>query len=290
MVSIGGVTVDEIFATIETYFFFENKVDRQFVLTHMPRSKAFLKRAGMKSNFAVIKIRDDYSSWEVEVDWLSERELMHRPSHIFLYEKMDGIMYIDIRQMVIEQPEFDNLLWAIRDEIRGGTRYFIVDLRYNGGGNSLVNQRIFGAMGITEPTKGLYFRISPLSVEQAFINVRSFSENLQAMPTTETAENRNNVTIAVLTNAQTYSSARLFAQSVQDGGFGVVVGEASRNAPSAFGNMLQFTLPQTQINLNVSSSRLLRPDINANQLMIAPDIKASSDNALEAALNYFNGR
>jgi hypothetical protein len=75
---------------------------------------------------------------------------------------------------------------------------------------------------------------------------------------------------------------------VQDGDFGIIIGEPSSNAPSAFGDMLNFTLPRTRIDVRVSYSRFVRPDVDADQATLVPDIAVPSDQALEAALAYFN--
>ena len=96
--------------------------------------------------------------------------------------------------------------------------------------------------------------------------------------------------VAVLTNARTYSSARMMAAWVQDGGFGVVIGEPSSNAPTAFGNMIGLTLPHSRINLSVSFTLWLRPDSNADQTTIWPDTQINHHQALEAALVFFKER
>lgn len=297
VVSIGGVYVGKVIATIETYFYFENMADRQHFLSTMPRNKLFLQRAGMGNEPVVVKVQDSEGTRDVVVDWLTIGDTTnHPPVPIFHHEKMEDVMYIRIREMAVQQPELDNLLWAIRDEVRDGVRNFIVDLRYNTGGKSLVNSWVLNAMGIMEPTIGIYRRYSPLSLQQRATNERMPASAhyggiaIVSKPTTETAVNSNDVTVAVLTTAVTYSAATLFAVSVQDGGFGVVVGEASRNAPDAFGDMLLFTLPYTQINLDISYSRFVRPDVNANQRTVVPDIEVPSADALETALAFFKNK
>ena len=79
----------------------------------------------------------------------------------------------------------------------------------------------------------------------------------------------------------------MMATWVQDGGFGVVIGEPSSNSPSAFGDMLVMTLPYTNIQMRVSYSKFLRPDTDADQRTLWPDIPMEPHLALETAVEFF---
>jgi len=77
---------------------------------------------------------------------------------------------------------------------------------------------------------------------------------------------------------------------VQDGGFGNIVGAPSINAPSSFGDMLFFNLPYTGLQVRVSHALFLRPDANADQSVLWPDIMVDPADALEVAIEYLRGR
>jgi C-terminal processing protease CtpA/Prc len=64
----------------------------------------------------------------------------------------------------------------------------------------------------------------------------------------------------VLTGPNTFSSGNWFAVVVQDNHLGKVVGEATGNAPSSFGDILSFTLPNSSLGYTVSFKRWIRPD------------------------------
>src|SRR5262249_46575349 len=64
----------------------------------------------------------------------------------------------------------------------------------------------------------------------------------------------------VLTSARTFSSGSWFAVVVQDNKLGRVVGEPTGNAPSSYGEILSFTLPNSALSFTLSQKRWIRPD------------------------------
>lgn len=64
----------------------------------------------------------------------------------------------------------------------------------------------------------------------------------------------------VLTSKQTFSSGNWFAVILQDNNLATVVGEPTGNAPSSFGDILAFTLPESGFSFYVSFKRWVRPD------------------------------
>ena len=78
----------------------------------------------------------------------------------------------------------------------------------------------------------------------------------------------------------------MLAAWVVDGGFGIVIGEPSSSAPSAFGSMLFFTLPTARIEFQVSSARFIRPDQYSDQSTLHPDILVDARYSLDVALNF----
>ena len=157
-------------------------------------------------------------------------------------------------------------------------------------------------MGFCLPRVGVIRRFSPLmndgfrgsriTSDTAISLLRGltlFADGRKVEPSTSSV-NANDVFVSILTNHGTYSSATMMAYWVQDGGFGNVVGAPSANAPSAFGDMLLFYLPYTGLQARVSHARFMRPDANADQSVLWPDIMVDPADALEAAIEYLRGR
>lgn len=80
-------------------------------------------------------------------------------------------------------------------------------------------------------------------------------------------------TVYLLTSNHTFSSANWFAVVLQDNRLAVVVGEPTGNAPSSFGDVLQFELPHSHFYFQISHKRFYRPDLTKDELRtIFPDI------------------
>jgi len=146
-------------------------------------------------------------------------------------------------------------------------------------------------MGLTVPSFGVMNRISPLLFEQsAFWFLRPLLwfgiDYILFEPYIHANNNPNNVFVSVLTDNLTYSSAKLMSTWVADGGFGNIIGGLSRQAPNAFGEIFSFYLPYSNFYVTVSSSQFLRPNVNADPVVLLPDILIDPSYALEVALEY----
>lgn len=143
------------------------------------------------------------------------------------------------------------------------------------------------AMGMAEPSYGMYLRYSPLLSKQWKINENS--GYVEYPPDVLTAVKNDNIDLIVLTNANTYSSATMLGVSVQDGGLGTIIGEVSSNAPNCYGDVLNYTLPDSGISVRMSCKRFLRPDIDAKADSLIPDILVACDeDALDVALKFLS--
>lgn len=65
--------------------------------------------------------------------------------------------------------------------------------------------------------------------------------------------------VYVLTSGFTYSSGNWIAVVLRDNGLARVVGEPTGNAPSSYGDTLQFRLPNSGLDFTVSHKRWIRP-------------------------------
>jgi len=307
IIEIANIPVTDIIEMIAYYYYFENDAERQFLISVFSRDVDLLIRAGATINDEVeVKFYDgrDTSYQHVSMMsgnmWVFSEIIPH--NFIVNYEEMTDIFYIDLRSFEFD-PTIDSTIMAIEEAMENDVRYFIVDLRDNGGGHSGVGELLLNAMEITPPSFGGLLRLS----EPNIASLERFGSTLADMfgegeydeyvergyfieePNLEMASNPNEVFVSVLVNANTYSSAMWFGVWVQDGGFGNVIGEYSRNAPTSFGNTAgEAFLPESQIHVSISTARWLRPDIEANQNMLVPDILAASEDALDVAIDFLS--
>lgn len=95
----------------------------------------------------------------------------------------------------------------------------------------------------------------------------------------------------MLTNEFSFSSANMLAVWVQDGKLGTVIGYPSANSPSSYGDVLSFRLNNSGVEGQVSYKRWLRPDANADQRILHPDILVPiGGDALQTAVNYLDSK
>jgi len=301
--TVGGVAPQAIFALVDEFVYSENSADRDRVLAMHARYGGFITRAGGEIVGNGVEIVAAYDggakTLRAYFDFFQRAdERDAAPEFIIRHEFIDDIFFIDLRQFVPD-ASVDEAMAAIERAVTDGTRRFVVDLRGNGGGSSMVGQRLLEAMGITVPSHGAVRRFSPLQVETGWmggfqrLQIRAISPFVRGNfypPNAAAARNPNDVFVSVLTDHGTYSAATMFAVWVQDGGFGNVVGGISSNAPSAFGDMLRFELPYSGLVVRVSHARFLRPDAAADQAVLMPDIFVDPVEALDVALEYLRGR
>lgn len=119
--------------------------------------------------------------------------------------------------------------------------------------------------------------------------VKALSDAVKAGTTK--AKRNPAIQLVVLTDAQTFSSATMMGVFVQDGKLGTVIGRASSNAPNSYGDVLSYTLPNSQFSGGVSYKQWQRPDTTADQKTLVPDVEtALSEDTLETALSFLNGK
>ena len=292
--SIGGLSVDELVSFVGQNYFFENNSAWNLHFPYLVTFGAVLRQVGAEiadgdgSLSVRLVLLDEGTETVLYASLGYERTVTRRAPADFIidHEWHDDILLIDLR-IFTDGVHITRMAELITEAVAQGTRNFIVDLRGNPGGDSTAGYRLLRAMGVRVPLHGVIRRMSPLAAEQ-----RGFDETtgtLEFAPNTF-SRNPNDVFVSVLTDRYTFSSAMMMGVWVQDGGFGNIVGEPSSNAPSSFGDMLFFRLPYLDVYVPISFTRFLRPDVNADQDTLWPDILVPADEALEAAIEYMRSR
>jgi hypothetical protein len=276
ILAIGGVDIADIFYQIDRHVFHENEAHRAVTYRLQARNIIYLHMAGAEIYYYTARIRPPAANFIVR----------HR--------MIDDVFFIDLRTCT-DGPHMYPVVEAIEQAIADGIYKFIIDVRGNPGGSSMPGIRMLEAMGITSPRFGVTRRVS----EQLVANWRAQGfepdfdtsvERIDFLPDYEIAENPNNVFISVLTDNFTASAAMEIGVRVQDGNFGNIIGEPSANAPSCFGATSPYTLPNSGLNVSISSSWIARPNPNADQNTLYPDIWTEAADALDVALEYLARR
>ena len=167
--------------------------------------------------------------------------------------------------------EYINTLKKMFTEIKEqGITNVAVDLRNNGGGNSLVADELFKYLDIDSFKTGSY-------------DWRLGCFMLKTSPTVITNEKYEdllfNGKLYLLTSNYSFSSAMLFAEFVKDNGLGTIIGEAPGNDPNGYGEISVFRLPNSGAIVQISTKHFTRVD-DKNGL-IEPDIPCGAWEALD---------
>lgn len=199
----------------------------------------------------------------------------------------------------------DSMFTTLREQ---GIKDLIIDVRYNGGGNSNVGDVLlkyiapkpFAQYGktlvkVTPTTIALTGNRyeKPLPIEgvgeganatvpdvSTSVSVASFKE-----PLPEAQRFAGNVYL--LTSHTTFSSASSFAWAFKEAGCGTVIGEETGGMNVHYGDVIGFRLPNSGLAVNVSHKRFWLPGADENDIHgVIPDIVCPQDEALEKALQY----
>lgn len=154
-----------------------------------------------------------------------------------------------------------------------GIKHVIVDLRWNGGGNSMVADEFLKYVDIDGfYTWGNHVRFGNFLIK----NERSFQKNHRLDP-------QYSGDIYVLTNTRSFSAAMDFTMDIMDNDLGTVVGEACGNLPDSYGDVLSFQTPNSGLRFSISYKRWFRTDESKAGQPLEPDYPCPSEEAMDKA-------
>jgi len=169
--------------------------------------------------------------------------------------------------------EYKACVKAMFTEIKEkGIQNVCVDLRDNGGGNSLVANEFISYLDTdTYKSWGQDWRLGPLVIKSQGSTIKNDREE-------ELLFTGN---VYALTSVYTFSSAMDFAMLLTDNNLGTIIGEASGNSPGSYGDIVVFKLQNSGLVMQVSTKKWYRVDTECPDEFIEPDIKCESSEALE---------
>lgn len=327
VLAIGGTLVADIFAVVDYYFGAYNNAGIQRVRGRYARYQLMLQLAGAEIFICrqPSSEDDDYNSHmeRLVIDiTVLENGVEHvmqtgftslHPSSYRLpgfelpyyqrWEMMDDVFYISLRSLEAVYPYTSDMQHAIRQAVDRGIRNFIIDLRNTPGGNPWNINYIVSAMGATLPGHGKFMRIDDIHREHIELHYppptlwRYFShltpqdfigQDYMYVPRDHgRSRNTHDIFIIALTSERTFSGGTTVAVEIADSGFGKIIGEPSPTAPTGYGFGRQIILPNSGLQIRPHYTFYLRPDINADQFILVPDIHVNEWEALDTALEFF---
>lgn len=290
IVKIGGVPVSDVAVRVDTYYTAENDTSRQLNYTIFCRQEPILALAGC-----------EYTQYGIELT-TSDGELITRgfirtkravieagrepePRYVCDYKTIKDVFYIDLWKFNDEidgsvSETIDAIKRVIKNGTRNGITKFIIDVRNNLGGQIEIGEQLVRAMRMTPPVYGRYVNNSRISKEQDYLAISK-------KPNIDAAKANKDITLLVLTNANSFSASMMLGVYVQDGNLGKVVGQISPNAPNCYSGVIDVELPLSDSELSISWAKYERPDTNADPDNLVPDIIVPfGEDILAVALEY----
>lgn len=200
----------------------------------------------------------------------------------------DDIVIIDYNQCN-DDFEWKVVCIDLQSYLMQGYKKVIVDVRGNGGGNSVANDKLLETMGMTASFGGVYERFSQYTAQmykEAF-GVNKPTSGHQKWKTGIKNQQNPDINLVVLTDRYTFSSAMDFATCVSDAHLGILVGEPSSNSPSSYGDNYYFSLKNSGLSGSISHKYFMRNDTSKNnELLLKMDISTDPKFAMEEAKKY----
>jgi len=285
---IGGVPVKQIFETVQAYYVAENDAAKDLNNSMWALNDEVLNLAGcdISSDSAEITLDQNGTISKKNIKFAVKNIYeSYNYSYDIKSEIMNDIFYIDMN-VCDDNKNLKAQIKKLKKAIKNGITKVIIDVRDNPGGNSMACTKILNAMGMTPPDYGSFVRYSELAHEKHDVPSEGFT---QRDPDKSKAKRNEKIQLVVLTNERTYSSATMMAVFVRDGGLGTVIGTPSSNSPSSYGDILYYQLPVSGIEVSISYKRWLRPDTEADQRILMPDIVTEyNTDILQAAIDYLS--
>jgi len=154
-----------------------------------------------------------------------------------------------------------------------------VDLRDNGGGNSLVANEFIRYLD-TESYRdsSCTQRLGPFAFDWGGeIENERYEELLF------------HGDVYVLTSGSSFSSAMLFAEFICDNGLGTLIGEPPGNDPNGYGDVSLFRMPNSGVLMQVSTKKWNRADRTKTEPLIQPDVSCEAEAAMDTLFALLEG-
>lgn len=290
IIKVGSIEVNKILDLVDHYFVAENETARIYNRSLFAFNYDIIERASCKidDNKVGILIDDRGIISESYVDFASKD-----PYDIYDYSKeiewtmIDDIFYIDMN-VCIDNSNLNKVADDLSKALKGGIDKVIIDIRNNPGGNSLACEALLNAMGMEAPSYGVYVRNSDL----VKANYGGDNEGvLYKRPNKARALKNKKINLIALINEGTFSSATMMGVFIKDGDLGILIGRPSTNSPSAYGDILNYKMSRSGLDVSISYKKFLRPDTRADQKTLIPDILVHGDeDILKTGIDYLKNK
>lgn len=288
LIAINNKSIDEILNEKKTLFSYEIISFAKAQLANYLCSKEGLEYLGYNTDMGITYTFEDTSGVKLDTTYYSEDYVPYteyseysnkenssseEASFVsYTIDKSKNIGIFTLKSCDCNKEYTDCLRAFFTDVKKQSISNVVVDLRNNGGGNSLVANKFLEYLDVnTYRTGSMRWRLGP------FLTKRSVGKHVNSKQKDLTFTGN----IYVMTSTTTFSSAMLFTQYISDNKLGTIVGEIPGNAPNGYGDIAVFKTPNAKLYFSVSTKIFTRADRSVKQNYIQPDIECPAEDALD---------
>ena len=284
---INGITVEELFLKNSDLFSYESDEWGIYLLENCFKTQEGLKFLGFDTGtFEFVYLTENNKEEAVTYyvndfyDYESTSEMMNKetedvPSYSCVADKENNYSVLTLDSCDYNKDFREFLYKFFEDTTAAGIDNVIVDLRNNGGGNSMVANEFILYLNYDDfKTPGSVYRLGPYMMKgkSSVEKIKHYDEMVF------------DGDVYVLTSNRTFSSGTLFAEFIQDNGFGKVVGEPCGNMPDGYGDVAVFQTPNSILSFQLCTKHFDRIDTSKSDEPIVPDIECPADEALDKVI------
>lgn len=202
---------------------------------------------------------------QISEDAVSEEPFVHYeidPDHSLAILTLNSCVY---------NSEYKSTVRNMFEEVKArGIEHVAVDLRSNGGGNSLVADEFIRYL----PVDSYYTSSYKWRLGFLMLDMDSGTQvNDKVKDLTFSGD------VYILTSHNSFSSAMLFAEFISDNGLGMVIGEPPANAANSYGDVTIFSLPNSHLRMSCST-KIFRRASDTDDMLVEPDYPCDSAEAV----------
>ncbi len=217
----------------------------------------------------------DFLTMDEYLEYNAQYSAENQPPEQFVCYDYETELYSQVTLLLTEcryDEEYKEYLQLMFTDVKeNGIKNVIVDLRGNGGGNSMVANEFIRYLPVdTYKVDGYYYRFG------CFMLDFTKQTTVQNDKYTDLTFDGN---VYLLTDSGSFSSAMLFAAYIKDNDLGTIIGEPPGNDPNGYGDVANFRLDNSGLYMSVSTKRFVRPDQECTDHWVMPDVECDGDKA-----------
>lgn len=222
----------------------------------------------------VLYTTEDFVTWEeyVAFNQIEDNESENEPFVYYTIDKEKSLAVLTLESCNYNK-EYRNCLKEFFTEVKAQKiENVAVDIRDNGGGNSLVVNEFMKYLDVDS------YKTETSEWRLGFFNLTlgdGITENNKYSDLTFTGN------LYCLTSQGSFSSAMMFAEYIKANRLGTLIGEAPGNTPTSYGDIAVFRMPNSGIYVQMSTKRFYQADTEETENIVAPDVFCESEDAME---------